>query len=70
MDMGVILQGSSPSVKHSKETRQISTEVMWIGGKFFNLFRGGFKQGGVSGALVFADEGTQFSGTVKVKRKW
>ena len=59
MDMGMVLQGSSPSVKHAKETRQISTEVMWIGGKFFNGFRGGLKQGRVSGALVFADEGAQ-----------
>ena len=30
-----------------------------IGGEFFNCLRGGLKQGGVSGALVFAHEGAQ-----------
>ena len=59
MDMGVILQGSSPSVKDAEETRQVGADVMWIGGEFFNRFRGGLKQCRVSGALVFADEGTQ-----------
>jgi len=47
-------------VKHSKETRQISTEVMLIGGKFFDGLRGGLKQGRVSGTLGFSDKATQF----------
>ena len=59
MDMGMVLQGSSPSVKHSKETRQISTEVMLIGGKFFHGLRGGLEQGRVSHALVFAHKRAQ-----------
>ena len=59
MDMGMVLQGSSPGVKHSKETRQIGAEVMLIGGEFFNRLRGGLKQGRVSGALVFSDKGAQ-----------
>ena len=57
MDMGMVLQGSSPGVKDAEETRQISTEVMLIGGKFFDGLRRGLKQGRVSAALVFADEG-------------
>src|SRR5438132_14377276 len=60
MDMGMVLQGSSPSVKDAEETRQVGADVMWIGGEFFNRFRGGLKQGGVSGTLVFADEGADF----------
>lgn len=46
-------------MKHSKEARQISTDVMVIGGKFFNGVRGGLKQGRVSGTLVFSDKATQ-----------
>src|SRR4029453_19334206 len=59
MDMRMGVEGSSPSVKHSKEARQISTEVMLIGGKFFDGLRRGLKQGRVSGALVFAHQGAQ-----------
>jgi hypothetical protein len=59
MDMGMVLQGSSPSVKDAEETRQVGADVMGIGGEFFNRFRGGLKQCGVSGALVFSDEGAQ-----------
>ena len=46
-------------MEHSKETRQISTEVMGIGGKFFDGLRRGLKQGRVSGALVFSHQGAQ-----------
>src|SRR3990170_8254657 len=59
MDMGMVLQGTSPGVQHSKKARQISTEVMWIGGKFFHGVRRGLKQGRVSHALVFANKGAQ-----------
>src|SRR4029453_1314461 len=59
MDMGMVLQGSSPSLKDAEETRQVGAEVMWIGGEVFNRFRGGLKQCRVSGALVFSDEGAQ-----------
>jgi len=47
-------------VKHSKEARQISTDVMVIGGKFFDGVRGGLKQGGVSHTLVLSDEVAQW----------
>ena len=60
MDMGMVLQGSSPGMQDAEETRQVGAEVVWIGGKFFNGFRGGLKQSRISGALVFADEGAEF----------
>src|SRR5262245_9642346 len=59
MDMGMVLQGSARSVQDAEETRQVGADVMSIGGEFFNRFRGGLKQGRVSGALVFSDEGAQ-----------
>ena len=46
-------------MKDAKETRQVGADVMWIGGEFFNRFRGGLKQCRVSGALVFAHQGAQ-----------
>ena len=55
----MVLQGSSPGVKDTEETRQIGAEVMLIGGKFFDGVGRGFEQGRVSHALVFADEGAQ-----------
>jgi hypothetical protein len=60
MDMGVILQGSSPGVKDAEESWEISADVMLIQGKLLHRFRGGFEQGRVSQALVFANEGAQF----------
>lgn len=59
MDMGVVLQGSSPGVKDTEEPWEISPDVMLIGGKFFDRLRGGLKQCRVSDALVFADKTTQ-----------
>ena len=59
MDMGVILQGASPGVQHAKEARQIGADVTLIKSKFFDGLRGGLKQGGVSGTLVFAHKGAQ-----------
>ena len=69
MDMGMVLQGSSPRVKDAEETRQVGADVMGIGGEFFNRFRGGLKQGRVSGALVFSDEGAQLFWDCKSNEK-
>ena len=38
MDMGVILQGSSPSMKDSEESGKITTDVMFIQGEFLHRF--------------------------------
>jgi hypothetical protein len=35
MDMGMLLQGSSPSVKDAEEARQVGAEVMGIRGRVF-----------------------------------
>jgi hypothetical protein len=59
MDVGVILEGTSPSVKDSEETREIPTDVMFIRGDFFNSLGGGLEQGRVSHPLVFANEAAQ-----------
>ena len=59
MDMGVILQGSSPGVKDAEESREISADVMLIRSKFLHSFGGGFEQGRVSYPLVFANEAAQ-----------
>src|SRR5215471_9564279 len=69
MDMGMVLQGSARSVKDAEETRQVGADVMSIGGEFFNRFRGGLKQGRVSGALVFSDEGAQLFWDCKSNEK-
>jgi hypothetical protein len=59
MNMGVILEGSSPGVKDAEESREISADVMLIRSKFLHSFGGGFEQGRVSCPLVFADEAAQ-----------
>jgi hypothetical protein len=38
MDMGVILQGTTPGVKDSKESREISADVVLIQSKFLHRF--------------------------------
>ena len=38
MDMGVILEGSSPGVKDAEESREISADVMFIRSKFLDSF--------------------------------
>ena len=60
MDMGMILQGSSPGVKHTEEAGNICADEVLIEGEFFDGVRGGLEQGGVSHALVLSDEGAQF----------
>ena len=48
MDMGMILQGSSPGVQDAEEAREIGTDVLLIEGEFFDGVRGGLEQSGVS----------------------
>lgn len=38
MDMGVILQGTTPCVKDAEESRDISADEMFILGKFLHRF--------------------------------
>jgi len=59
MDMGVILEGSSPGVKDSEESREVSADVVLIQGKFLHGFRGCLEQGRVSYPLVFTNEAAQ-----------
>jgi len=60
MDMGVILEGSSPGVKDAEETREISADVMLIRSKFLHSFGGGLEQGRVRYPLVLTNEAAQF----------
>ena len=60
MDVGVILEGSSPGVEDSKESWEIAADVVLISGEFFDGLGGGFEQGRVSQPLVFADEAAEF----------
>jgi len=46
-------------MKDAKEARQIGADVTLIKSKFFHGVRGGPKQGGVSGTLIFAHKGAQ-----------
>jgi hypothetical protein len=59
MDMGMILQGSSPGVEDPKETGEISADVLLIKGELFDGLRGGLEQGRVSHPLVLSDEAAQ-----------
>ena len=59
MDMGVILQGTTPGVKDAKETREICADELFIGDQFLHRFGGSFKQRGVGRPLVLADEAAQ-----------
>ena len=69
MDMGVILQGSSPGVEDAKESREISADILLIQGEFFDSFGGGFEEGRVSHSLVFANEAAQVLGDGKGEQK-
>ena len=55
----MILQGSSPGVKHTEEAGEIGTDVILIEGQFFDGVRGSLEQSGVSHALVLSHEGAQ-----------
>ena len=59
MDMGMVLQGSSPGVEDTEEAWEIGTDVILIEGEFFDGVRGSLEQSGVSHALVLSHEGTQ-----------
>jgi hypothetical protein len=59
MEMGVILQGTSPGVKNAEETREISADVMLIRSKFLHSFGGGLEQGRVRYPLVLTNESAQ-----------
>jgi hypothetical protein len=47
-------------VKHTEETRKISTDVLGIEGEFFDRIRGGLEQSGVTDALVLPHEVAQW----------
>ena len=55
----MILQGSSPGVKHTEEAGDICTDVILIEGQFFDGVRGRLEQSGVSQALVLSHEVAQ-----------
>jgi hypothetical protein len=59
MDVGVILQGSSPGVEDAKESWEITADVVFVEGELFDGLGGSLEQGRVSHPLVFANEATQ-----------
>jgi hypothetical protein len=59
MDMGVILEGTTPGVKDAEESREISADVVLIQGKLLHRFGGGFEQSRISHPLVLTDEAAQ-----------
>ena len=58
--MGMILQRSSPSMQEAEEAGEIGTNVLLIGGEFFDGIGGSLEQSGVSQALVLSHEGAQW----------
>src|SRR3970282_1607548 len=59
MDMGMIVQGSSPGVQDAEESGEIGPDVLLIEGEFFDGIGGSLEQSGVSQALVLPHEGAQ-----------
>ena len=59
MDMGVILQGTSPGVKDPEESWKITADVFFIRSQFLDGLGGGLEQGGVSHPLIFSNEAAQ-----------
>jgi len=59
MDMGVIVEGSSPGVKDTEESWEITADIVFIEGEFFDGLRGSFKQGRIGDLLVLTDEAAQ-----------
>jgi hypothetical protein len=59
MDMGVKLEGATPGVEDAKEAGEITADVVFVEGEFFDGLRGGLEQGRVSHLLVFSDEAAQ-----------
>ena len=70
MDMGVILEGSSPGVKDAEETREISADVMLIGASFFIASEEALNRTEYATLWFLRMKRRSFSGTVKVSRKW
>jgi hypothetical protein len=65
MDMGVKLQGTTPGVEDPEESREISSDIVFIHGEFFDGLRGSLEQGRVSRLLVFTNESAQTLGDGK-----
>jgi len=59
MEMGVIFEGSSPGVEDAKESWEITADVVFVEGEFFDGLGGCLEQGRVSHPLVFANEAAQ-----------
>jgi len=59
MDMGVILQGTTPGVQDAEEPREICADELFIRDKFLHRFGGGLEQGRVGCPLVVANEAAQ-----------
>jgi hypothetical protein len=59
VDVGVILQGTSPGVEDAKESWEITADIVFVEGEFFDGLGGGLEEGRVSHPLVFANEATQ-----------
>ena len=54
VDMGMVLQGSSPGVQDTEEAGEIGPDVLLIEGEFFDGIRGRLEQSGVSRRAGFA----------------
>jgi len=65
VDVGMVLQSSTPGVQHTEEARQITTDVLWIEGELFDGIGRSFEQSAVSDALVLAQESSQLFGNGK-----
>lgn len=59
MDMGVILEGTSPGVKDAEEPREICADKLFIRDQFLHSFGGGLEQGRVRYSLVLTNESAQ-----------
>ena len=55
VDMGVKLEGPTPSVKDAKETREICSDELFIRDQFLHCFGGSLEQGRVGYSLVLTD---------------
>ena len=65
VNMGMVLQGSSPGVQDTEETREIPTDVLLIEGELLDRVRGRLEQSRVTDALVLAHKRTQLFGNGK-----
>ena len=65
MDMGVILQGTSPSMKDPEESWKITSDELFIRSQFLDGLGRGFEQGGISHPLIFPYKVAQLIGDRK-----